>query len=1138
MPTSDQRLPKRSTPLRVALVALLTWFATAGAVCAQDVAESVLEAHAIPAESRGAVEAWRGGLAPEIRTVWDERTGRLLLLAPMETHAELLRLVSQPASTKVPAIFDAGVDQPAKRLQLRQLTPTELHGRLESLARRPLPATWDSDHTVLAFPASLGNAAGVRFSVNAATGVVEIAGPVDAVKAWGDVVAAIEQSLEGRTTGQDGQSSVRIVSTAKTPPGRIKTALKAIQTASPTANAPRNFLAANENAPRGAVANGAPANRAAVTGDESILGPVRIEFVEGLDVVVLRGERPEDVDRVLSIIQQIEQLSIETTPRIEVRRLQHIDAESLAQLLSNVYESVLGPRVGELSINGLAKPNALLLVGRDENVQIALSLVDQLDQPVEPTNRFEAYPLKHASAADVKTLVDDYFQQQAEAGGEEAASLLRSRAFVVADYRSNVVIVSAAPRDQAEVRALVQQIDSSRGESVDEVRVFPLRNSLAEDLAEVIQQAINPSDEDDDNASPRAAALRLGVGGGDPGALESGVLTGVRVSPDSRANALVVTAPADSMPLLAGLIERLDQAPDATAELKVFTVANGDAAALAEMIGSLFGTDEDSDEPGGYGSGGLSPLNVTTDLRTNSIIAAGSADDLAVVEAILLRLDDAEVRSRQTNVFRLKNADATTVAEVLNQWLETEREVEADAELTMSPREQIEREVVIVAEQATNSLIVSATPRYEAELRRLVEQLDERPPMVMIQVLIAEVGLNDTDEFGVELGLQDSLLFDRSLLSDVDTIQTTVNEQSPGGATVTTETETIISSTLSPGFGFNNQPLGNNGSTQALGTAGNVAAQALSNFALSRVNSELNFGGFVFSASSSNVSFLLRALQENRRLEVLSRPQIMTLDGKTGTVQVGSRVPRITGVTNSQFGQTNSIEYDDVGIILEVTPRISPDGQVVMNIFAEKSEVGEEEDGIAINVSNTGEIIRAPQIATTTANTTVSAASGQTVVLSGLLTKRTFDVHRRVPLLADIPLLGDLFRYDAVEESRTELLVIMTPRIIRSEIDAEMLKQVESSRMSWVLSDVIDLHGPAGLRTRGDSWNEAEACFPTHVPTEIEIPSPGYSDVDQPADESAPVMASDPAVQPSHVEAASYVTPTSTSPRRLPLPTW
>jgi len=673
---------------------------------------------------------------------------------------------------------------------------------------------------------------------------------------------------------------------------------------------------------------------------------------------------------------------------------------------------------------------------------------------------------------------------------------------------------------------------------VDEVRVFPLKNSLAADMAEVLLEAIRPSGESNaDNATPRVAALRLSVGEGDPTALESGVLNSVRVSADTRANALVVTAPADSMGLIAGLIQRLDRTPDASAELKVFTVANGDAAALAEMLQALFATEEDSDQPGGYGSGGLSRLSVSTDLRSNSIIAAGTAEDLAVVEAILLRLDDAEVRSRETNVFRLKNADATMVSQVLNEWLENERAAEADAELGFSPRELIEREVIIVAEPATNSLIVSSTPRYEQELRRLVEELDERPPMVVIQVLIAEVSLNDTDEFGVELGLQDSLLFDRSLLSDTAFVETTVNQQGAGGATITTQTQNIISTNLGPGYNFNNQPLGNNGSTTSIARAGNVGAQALSSFALGRVNPDLNFGGLVLSGSSSNVNFLLRALQESRRLEVLSRPQITTIDGKTGRVQVGARVPTIQGVTQSTFGQTNTIQYQDVGIILQVQPRISVDGQVVMNVQAEKSELGPEAEGVPINISANGEIIRSPQIRTTQAQTTVSAASGQTIVLSGLLTKRTFDLHRRVPLLAEIPLIGDLFRYDAVQEARTELLIIMTPRVIRSELDAEMLKQVESSRMSWVLSDVIEMHGPAGLRTRGDAWDDVPGCYPTEMapegPTfsEVENASPTGAADEHFANEA---VADEPVAEvASRVEAASYSKP-FIPPRRLP----
>ena len=324
-----------------------------------------------------------------------------------------------------------------------------------------MPATWDASRTALSFPASLGDGAGVRFRIEAASGATTIEGPAEAVAAWRSVVAAMDESID---SAPHPNGAMKIVSTSSARPANGSARqCKAIQ-----ASAPVEGGAAPAATPLPPLAG------ARLAEDQSILGPVRIEFVEGLDVIVLSGDQ-EDVERVEGIIAQIERLSAETTPEIKVRRLQHIDAQSLAELLTSVYQQVLGPRVGELSVTGLAKPNALLLVGRAENVQLAMGLVDQLDQPVEPTSRFEVYPLQHASAEDVKALIDDYFEQQAEAGDDDSASLLRSRAFVVADYRSNVVVVNAAPRDQVEVKALVKQIDAARGEAVDEVRVFPLK---------------------------------------------------------------------------------------------------------------------------------------------------------------------------------------------------------------------------------------------------------------------------------------------------------------------------------------------------------------------------------------------------------------------------------------------------------------------------------------------------------------------------------------------------------------------------------------------------------------------------------------------------------------------------------------
>ena len=144
-----------------------------------------------------------------------------------------------------------------------------------------------------------------------------------------------------------------------------------------------------------------------------------------------------------------------------------------------------------------------------------------------------------------------------------------------------------------------------------------------------------------------------------------------------------------------------------------------------------------------------------------------------------------------------------------------------------------------------------------------------------------------------------------------------------------------------------------------------------------------------------------------------------------------------------------------------------------MTVSAAKRELVPVDQGVPIAVAANGDPILAPIINSTEAQTTVSAVSGQTVVLSGLLTKRDEALHRRVPLLADIPLVGALFRFDSSRQVRTELLIILTPHVVRSRAEAERLKQVESSRMSWCLSDVVDLHGPAGLRSRTDTLARA-----------------------------------------------------------------
>ena len=181
------------------------------------------------------------------------------------------------------------------------------------------------------------------------------------------------------------------------------------------------------------------------------------------------------------------------------------------------------------------------------------------------------------------------------------------------------------------------------------------------------------------------------------------------------------------------------------------------------------------------------------------------------------------------------------------------------------------------------------------------------------------------------------------------------------------------------------------------------------------MNDDAGFGGLVLSASSQNVSVLIRALQETRELRILSRPLVRTLDNQPAFIQVGQRVPRIIGSTVSNYGQSNMIANENVGLILGVTPRISPDGNVVMEIDAEKSKVGPEEEGIPVAVSMDGTIIRSPRVDTVTAQATVSVADGETVVLGGMIATET----RRYSSAAcrscrEVPVLGHLFRYDGI----------------------------------------------------------------------------------------------------------------------------
>jgi type II secretory pathway component GspD/PulD (secretin) len=810
------------------------------------------------------------------------------------------------------------------------------------------------------------------------------------------------------------------------------------------------------------------------------IGDPEIQLVPESGLIIVKGNK-RDIQRVMDIVKDIEEKSKLTQPEIEVRQLQHADSNAVAALLTQLYEDVLSARQGDVSITALDSPNALLLIGRKEAIEAVNDLIVKIDQPIPDTDRLRVFRLQHASATDAEATIQTFFTNQ-PGGDEENRPGLGVRVRVTADYRTNSLIVSASPRDLVEVTRLVEEIDVQKTPSTAEIKVFPLTNARAEDMVEVLQDAISGEPENiagDTTAASTSLSIVALSSPGNP-ILDSGILNGAVITADSNVNAVVVRAPTGGMALIGELIRQLDQTPGIDSLVKVFTIENGDATQLTTALQNLFGEDAaTSGTSVGAGNLGelpsltasdsaLTPLVFSTDIRTNSIIASGSAEDLEVVESILLRLDSEGFAERITEVIWLKHQIADNVATAITNYVsqrQQSRNVITQFQQGLGPLDLPDRDIVAVAEAQTNSVLLSVSPRIYEEVRQLIDRLDRRPPMVLIKTLIAEVELDDGFEIGGEFGLQDSLLFDR------------------GVATGTAS---------DPGFNFTGTSV-NLPNNNLVGQE-TLASQGITSFGASASQltqlSGLNSGGFVFSAASESVNLFLRTLRVANRLQILSRPEIMTADNTEGYVQVGQSFPRptelsFTGGTGGTASQPIiGIEDEEIGIILRVTPRVGADGLIMMAIDASRSDINPNEGQIIGSFQDDVPIF-VPAIDRTQAQATVTAFDGQTVVFGGLIQKFRQNRTRRVPYLAEIPLVGTFFKYDSEIETRSELLVVMTPVLVTGHEDLEYVKQVESSRMSWCLADVVEMHGDVGLSGGYGLWGPAvgPTIYPDLHPT-------------------------------------------------------
>ncbi len=820
-------------------------------------------------------------------------------------------------------------------------------------------------------------------------------------------------------------------------------------------------------------------------GSLNLRGEVNVQAMQDLGILIIKGNEA-DVEKVEKIVQQLEAMSVGSLPDIHLLSLQFVNSEAMAELLTTVYE-----QLSELRQRGtdarqtaafipIVQPNSILILAPAIELDSILQLADQLDQKTDPNAEFQVFSLRNAIASQVVTAVEAFYDEREGLG---------TRVRIVADVRTNSVIVQGRQNDLDEISKLVEKIDVDEPGSVHRVQVVQLSHATAEELAETINTAIQSVSTPPQQtggagggfgqANQGAQELRdgksvalefLSATGGGRELLRSGILADVRINPDIRSNSLVVSAPEASMPLLLALIESLDREPAAIAEIKVFALENADATQSVELLTAMLENQNQEDQLGVQiagtegSSSSLIPVQFVADVRTNTVLAIGGAEALGVVEAILLRLDTTESRKRQTTVIKLQNIQASNVSIAIESYLTQQQGLRDSAEGLVSNIERLRQEVIVAPDDDTNSLIVEASPEYFDQVVQIITELDAKRPQVYIQALMVEVQLDNTDEFGVELGFQDPLLLSRSVFSDLQTI--TQTSTTAGGNQTTNQT--IISANGNPGFNFNNTSvgLGNNlsglipGQTNTLNTSPRtVATQGISNFSLGRQNNDLGFGGFVFSAQSDAVSVLVRALAARRTVHVLSRPQILATDNNTASIEVGQEVPVVDGINQTVTSVSPNIVQRNVGIILEVTPRINSDGTISMDVYAEKSALAA--GGVPVFTdTTTGNVIESVIIDSAIADTVVTVPNGQTIVIGGMITKNDETLERKVPWLGDLPLIGSAFRYDGTNTRRTELLIFLTPRVVYGEADSELVKQVEAERMHFIESEAEEIHGP------------------------------------------------------------------------------
>lgn len=501
------------------------------------------------------------------------------------------------------------------------------------------------------------------------------------------------------------------------------------------------------------------------------------------------------------------------------------------------------------------------------------------------------------------------------------------------------------------------------------------------------------------------------------------------ITANRNANSLVVADYADNIRRIRDLVRQIDRDSAAT---QIVTLDNAGAREIAVALQGLAGQ--------GGGEGGRSPVSVAAIDSSNAIALRGDPTSVARFAAMAKQLDDRAQSGAEIRVYRLEHANAETLLETVQSLIGGQSGGSQNTDLppvaaapsgggtNPAPAPVVAATssgpgmngiggrgpVVVTRYEGANALIVAANPEMQRTLGELIRQLDTRPEQVLVEAIVVEIGNEAAKKLGVQflVGGQDLPFAATNYSNATPNILTIAG--AIGAEELTRETTTINGTTTTTTV------------SSALGDSLQQAAAA------SILSATGGFGGFALDIGKNAIfGTIINAIAADTESNLLATPHIVTLNNQKAKFLVGQEVPVSTGEQLSANFENafRTVQRQEVGIKLEVTPQVNAQGDVKLFLKQEVSSVAGP-----VSSRSSDLILNKREF-----ETTLTVGDGQLLAIGGLLNDDERRTIERIPLLSDIPILGELFKSRSRSRSKTNLMVFIRPTILRSRADGDAM---------------------------------------------------------------------------------------------------